>query len=168
VTKEQILQSGLIEQYVLGLASTEEARQVEQCAALYPEVNQQIEELNQYLKSYATQNGLPEGEDIPARIQEEIDAWDHETEDKQTRNQRRDTNQLFSVIAGAIAMILGAICLILFQNNHDQQKELHEQQVKIEHLEKQVEALKQSTTTIHSSQATSVSIPIRNTKACLD
>jgi hypothetical protein len=45
LSKKEIIESGLIEQYVLNLTNQQESEEVERCAELYPEVKAQINEL---------------------------------------------------------------------------------------------------------------------------
>jgi anti-sigma-K factor RskA len=60
--KEQLLESGLLEQYVLGLTTEEESQVVEELAAQHEEVRVELSLLRQAMDRYATQHGIP---DIP-------------------------------------------------------------------------------------------------------
>lgn len=51
--KERFLQSGLLEQYVLGLTTEEENAEVERYAALFPDVEEEIEMLRLAMRHYA-------------------------------------------------------------------------------------------------------------------
>ncbi len=53
--KERFLKSGLLEQYVLGLADEEEAREVELFAQAYPEIQEEIDSLRRAVDDYAGQ-----------------------------------------------------------------------------------------------------------------
>lgn len=59
VDKEQLMRSGLIEQYVLGLTDEAESNLVEEAAASDPEIQAIIDELQSGMKDYATQCGVP-------------------------------------------------------------------------------------------------------------
>jgi len=50
---ESFIQSGILEIYVLGMASAEEMRQVEEMVYTYKEVKEKIEEITETLKTYA-------------------------------------------------------------------------------------------------------------------
>jgi len=50
---ESFIESGILEIYVLGMASAEEINQVEEMASLYKEVNKKIQEISATLKVYA-------------------------------------------------------------------------------------------------------------------
>jgi len=60
--KEQLLASGLLEQYILGLTTEEESQLVEELAAQHEEVRLELSLLRQAMDRYATQHGIP---DIP-------------------------------------------------------------------------------------------------------
>jgi len=49
----QFLESGILELYVMGIASPEEIKEVEQMALLYPEIRQEIELIERGLEEYA-------------------------------------------------------------------------------------------------------------------
>jgi anti-sigma-K factor RskA len=70
--KEKIINSGLIEQYVLGLTSEEENQLVEECAETYPEVKKEITDLRKALEGYARKHAIhpPQGlkDDILRKI----------------------------------------------------------------------------------------------------
>ncbi|MCB0630694.1 MAG: anti-sigma factor [Saprospiraceae bacterium] len=51
--KERFMQSGLLEQYVLGLTTEEESAEVERYAAIFPEVEEEIDTLRKAMKHYA-------------------------------------------------------------------------------------------------------------------
>lgn len=51
--KERFLQSGLLEQYVLGLTTPDEDAEVERYAAAFPEIKQEIDKLRKAITKYA-------------------------------------------------------------------------------------------------------------------
>lgn len=59
MTKEEFLQSGLIEQHVLGLTSPEEEQIVEQFLQIYPELRDEISQLHEAMQQYANQYAIP-------------------------------------------------------------------------------------------------------------
>jgi mannose-6-phosphate isomerase-like protein (cupin superfamily) len=52
-TIESFIESGILEMYVLGIASAEEIKQVEEMAFMYPELTRKIQEISETLKVYA-------------------------------------------------------------------------------------------------------------------
>lgn len=59
MNKDELLRSGLLEQYVLGLASSEEVKEVERMAAIYPEVNDKICQLQNCMEHYIEEHLSP-------------------------------------------------------------------------------------------------------------
>jgi len=57
--KDQILNSGLLEQYVLGLTTEEESRMVEALAAEHEEVRQELITLRRSMEQFAAEQGAP-------------------------------------------------------------------------------------------------------------
>lgn len=62
------LESDLLEKYLLGATSREEASRVERYIVMYPEVRKQYEELQDNLESYAKMYALPSPEGLKSRI----------------------------------------------------------------------------------------------------
>jgi hypothetical protein len=69
MTKEQLLNSGLLEQYVLGLTTEEETRLVEDYSARYEDVQKELALLQQAMERYASQHAMPLSIDLPAKGQ---------------------------------------------------------------------------------------------------
>lgn len=59
MNERNIIESGILEQYVLGLTSPEETERIERLAARNPELANRIEELHRALNEYANQLGIP-------------------------------------------------------------------------------------------------------------
>lgn len=68
MNKEQFLQSGLLEQYALGLTTPEESELVEQFIKEYPEIRQEVDQLQQALEQYASQYATPPPEGLKGKI----------------------------------------------------------------------------------------------------
>src|SRR5689334_19978544 len=54
----EFIESGILEQYVLGAVTAQEASEVEQMAVTYPEVREEIEEISKALEQYALANAV--------------------------------------------------------------------------------------------------------------
>jgi len=68
LNKEDIISSGLLELYALGLTSPEEQMQVEEGLKLYPEVRQELEAIELSLESYAQANAIEPSADVKNKI----------------------------------------------------------------------------------------------------
>lgn len=70
--KERFLQSGLIEQYVLGLTSPKETSEVEKYASTFPEIQHEIEKLRKALEQYAMDQAIPPPPGLKEKMMGEI------------------------------------------------------------------------------------------------
>jgi Anti-sigma-K factor rskA. len=73
VDTKAYISSGVLEQYVLGLCSPEEARQVETYAAEYPEVSTKIKKLQCCMEHYAELHSIPPPSKLKGQILSKID-----------------------------------------------------------------------------------------------
>ncbi len=71
--KDRFLETGLLEQYVLGLADEEESRKVEQYAEAFPEIQAEINSMREAVEHYAQQYAVMPPEELKARVMNEID-----------------------------------------------------------------------------------------------
>ncbi|MGA1582260.1 MAG: anti-sigma factor [Saprospiraceae bacterium] len=71
MSKDQLIKSGLLEQYVLGLTTPEENSHIEEIAGRDPEVQEEIEAMRQALDQYVNQQSIPPP---PSLKQEVMDA----------------------------------------------------------------------------------------------
>lgn len=70
---ESFIESGILEIYVLGMASPDEIRQVEEMYTAHDEVRKEIEEISKSLKSYAEANLQKPNISVKAMIMAAID-----------------------------------------------------------------------------------------------
>ncbi|MEM1319491.1 MAG: anti-sigma factor [Bacteroidota bacterium] len=70
---KKILESSLLEEYLLGLCSDGESRRVEQYIEQYPEVRMEYELLQDNIEQYARQLATPAPVGLKAQVLEEID-----------------------------------------------------------------------------------------------
>lgn len=74
--KENLLKSGLLEQYVLGLTSPDENRVVEEAARKHPEVQEEILAMQQALDQYINEHSIPPPPGLKEEVMESIDRQD--------------------------------------------------------------------------------------------
>jgi len=150
--KETFIKSGLIEQYVMGLASPEEMKQVEQMAAAYPEVNQHIDEMQDCMKRYVEMHSIPPPKRSRQRIIDTIDEMemDHHEPVSATQvssNTAGKVVQLSRWMAGvAAALFIGLLgaCLYLFSNQLETQENMAQ-------LSKELQILKSDHNTLQQN-----------------
>ncbi len=114
MNKERFLASGLIEQYVLGLTTPDEAQEVERYARAYPEVQAEIDALRGAIEQYAAQYAVPPSKELKEQILSEIEA-EEQMEKRIRTDQARRTSKgishgwLFAVAALALIAIGAAL-----------------------------------------------------------
>lgn len=115
--KEQILASGLLEQYVLGLTTPEENLEVEAYAEAYPEIKAEIENMQKAVEQYALQYSIPPAQNLKQDIMSEIDELSDKLSPKQVpANARPASTWLLSALAACVALLLFA-SLRLYKDN---------------------------------------------------
>lgn len=136
-----IISSGDLELYVLGMLPEEEARQVEQLAALFPEVRQEVDRISEALEAVANDSTLAPGAATRDRmfhtfsqLKEEPDTIDTESIEPTTREEvpnytadkvvplnGRKTNYLAAASLIGLAVCLALIAYLVNNNrqNHD-------------------------------------------------
>jgi anti-sigma-K factor RskA len=71
------IQSGIVETYVLGVASAEEVAEIEKLRLTYPEVDKAIDEFSESLETEAFANAIAPPPEVKAKI---MAAINHEKE----------------------------------------------------------------------------------------
>ncbi|HEY1869742.1 MAG TPA: hypothetical protein VGG71_01720, partial [Chitinophagaceae bacterium] len=69
---KEYIQSGVIEQYVLGLATNEEATELEQLRAQYPELNEAVLSFEKNLEVHLTANKIQPPAHIKAQLEKKL------------------------------------------------------------------------------------------------
>jgi anti-sigma-K factor RskA len=72
LNKEDIISSGLLELYALGLTSPEETRQVEECINQYPDLSQELDAIESSLETYARANAIEPSSSVKDKIFSQI------------------------------------------------------------------------------------------------
>jgi anti-sigma-K factor RskA len=72
VNVQEIISSGVLELYVNGLATEQEAMQVQQWAAQYPEVKAELDDIERAMESYAMSNAITPSAKLKENIFESI------------------------------------------------------------------------------------------------
>lgn len=88
---QSLIQSGLLESYVLGHCTAEERAQVEQAAAQSPEVKAEIAAIEQALEGYATASALAPPAWMKGRIMDSIQAEQLAADQSQATQTSMDT-----------------------------------------------------------------------------
>jgi cell division protein FtsL len=84
----QYINSGVLEAYLLGLASEEEQHDVQQMKALYPEVSSALHELEVVIESYCLENSVPPPPGTWELIQARIPGTDIRKREQEDTNKK--------------------------------------------------------------------------------
>ena len=131
-----IISSGLLELYVTGAATNEEAVQVLQWAMQYPEVQRELDELQEALENYALSEAVEPGAEIKEKIFSRIQA-EPEQQKVVPGNFNRKETVVYSLpsyfkwaAAACIILLLGSLVLnYTFYNKYmDANSELEKEQ----------------------------------------
>jgi len=82
MNKDKFLQTGLLEQYVLGLTDEEETAVVKQFAEEYPEVQAEINQMREAMDQYARQYAVMPPEELKARVMKGVDSADQDSDSR--------------------------------------------------------------------------------------
>ncbi len=121
MSKEDILESGLIEQYVLGLMSTEEIAQLEPYFEQYPELVEYRLAIEQTMEKIAFDNAIDPPPSVKSKIMDEINSLSGISADTKVRSSKPNSKWLISILSiGALAAItFGYLYFDLLSNYHN-------------------------------------------------
>lgn len=120
MNKEQFLNSGLLEQFVLGLTSPEEDKIVQEYLHRFPELNNELNALHNAMEQYALQHSIP-----PPKSQYSADTFESNA---QVSISDSDYGFNWSLLT---AVLLACLSFYLFRSNQQQQKNIL--QIEAEH-----------------------------------
>lgn len=80
MNKDKFLQTGLLEQYVLGLTDEEETAVVKQYADTFPEVQSEIDQMREALDQYAKQYAVMPPEELKSRVMHGVERADQQSD----------------------------------------------------------------------------------------
>jgi anti-sigma-K factor RskA len=103
MNKDKFLQTGLLEQYILGLTDEEETKIVKDYAETYPEVQSEIDQMREALDQYAKQYAVMPPEELKSRVMKGVDQAD----------QRSDTGTAVPGPASSGSNWMGAALMVL-------------------------------------------------------
>lgn len=141
MNKEQFLNTGLLEQYALGLTDAEESAVVEQHMEQFPELRDELYAMQEALESYAKQYAIAPPDGVKTNIMEELgDAAPRPRATRGSANSSGFTWSKWLSYAALIALTIG----YLYQSNRYQQsqQELRNTSAALSSCENQNTALK--------------------------
>jgi anti-sigma-K factor RskA len=149
LNKTEFISSGLLELYALGIASPEEKAMVEEYLQRFPELKQELDEIESSLETYAQENAIPPSPSVKQKFLNDIKIQAEEKEKRLihatpvARNVYR-IPFFYKLIAAAIIIFLieSIILTYSFYNKYKHTStELRLAQQKIEQQEKSNQAM---------------------------
>ena len=133
---KKYIESGVLENYVLGLASEEERREVEMYATGYPEIKAELEAVEVAMEKYAQLQGIEAPPGMQAKINSQIDALQ--------KGKPRDSGKNDSSTFGGWGMmlLLGGMLLATGWWAFSTNQKAAEQEVQISNLSTEFETFK--------------------------
>ncbi|NBC08990.1 MAG: hypothetical protein GVY26_17500 [Bacteroidetes bacterium] len=122
--KDKFLQTGLLEQYVLGLTDEEENETVEAYADAYPEIKQEIQTMRSALDEYAQQYAVMPPKELKKRVMKSLDG--EAKQDGSLRSGGRSSfSRVFSGVAIVLLGILGVLAASFYKGKTAAQEQYH-------------------------------------------
>lgn len=142
MNKDKFLQTGLLEQYVLGLTDEEEAAIVEEYAERYPEVQDEIKKMREALNQYAQEYAVMPPEELKSRVMKGIDEADARSDSETGQPGPATRSSLFGDW-GLLALlgVLG-LCVFLYQGKANAEQSLEHMTMRFETLQSECAAEK--------------------------
>lgn len=136
--KEKILNSGILEQYALGLLEGEELEQAEQYLQQYPELKDHISGIEDAMEMIVMQNGIQPPPALRQNILNEIDRLD-QVEKATPQLPKSNTTPILPILASLAAIGLVIVGFLFFNKNQQIQNNYSQ-------LERQYAALQERCT----------------------
>jgi anti-sigma-K factor RskA len=140
---QQFISSGIIEAYVLGMASEEEVRELETLSALHPEIAAALAEVQQSMGDYALLHAVQPPPGLKEQIWSALEKETLEIPDDATHNrpehvrefirpETQITKRSYGPLAATVALLIGSVLLnFIFWNKSERtEKELASVQTK--------------------------------------
>lgn len=122
-----IIESGILEQYVLGLLSDEEKKTVEGYAKDYPEIRSALNEIEDALETVAQNNTIPMPERLPKNILQKIDSLEAEKNLPKSPDSKPTSSSKFKIpfyIFLILSILLALLSWIFFIGYQSSQEDL--------------------------------------------
>jgi anti-sigma-K factor RskA len=127
-----IIESGILEQYVLGLLSKEETATVEQYAKDHPEIRSALNDIEDALATVAQSGTIPMPKHLPSKILSKIDEL--EADGRPNAPVQQKTNFSFYILL-VVSILLALLSYYLYTQNQSYQESLSQQQQQYAELE---------------------------------
>ena len=154
--KNTFLNSGLLEQYVMGLTTPEESAEVEKMAATYPEIERKLCEMQNCMEQYVKLHEI----EPPEGAKEEILSSINNRTKKQSNSSQQYTydkviqlNQWAAGLAALLVLGLFGVSFVLYQNQKSAQEQIAELSGELQDLRYSYNELKADNTQVMQQYA---------------
>jgi anti-sigma-K factor RskA len=141
VNTQEYISSGIIESYVLGLASDEERREFEQLCKQYPEVLEARIAFEIAMEKQAMQNAIAPASEVKNRIMDEIGSGGKVV--SMSSSPVRSSGWLKYAAAACVILLAGSVYwnISLSKKNKDLESHYNNSMARIEEMEKDIQFL---------------------------
>ncbi len=143
MNKEEFISSGLLELYATGISSVEETRMVEDYLKQFPELREELKDIEISLENYAQANAIQPSSSVKEKIFNSVFPEAKEGNDKMSKvipiNRNVRVMPFYKLIAAACFILLigsGILNYTFYRKYHNANQDLQIAQQKIDHQEK--------------------------------
>lgn len=115
---KDIISSGVLELYVLGLASNEENTQVQQWIKQFPEIEREIDEIQNAMESYAFAQAIQPDQSVKKKVLNQITFSSEDVAVPETFFQQNEKAKVYTipsyykwVVAASIILLIGSLVI---------------------------------------------------------
>jgi anti-sigma-K factor RskA len=148
LNKEEFISSGLLEFYAMGISSPEETQTVEEHLKQFPELKQELVEIEVSLENYAQSNAIQPSVGVKAKLMNQLFEHNGKEENKITpvieMDEKVHRPLFYKWVAAAVFVLLicsAVLNYIYYQKYRDANKELRVAQGKIDQQGKSNQAM---------------------------
>ncbi len=148
MTKEEFISSGLLELYAMGVTSPEETQIVQEHLAQFPELKEELNEIELSLENYALSQSVPPAASVKEKLFNQLFSSDENKEMNETpvvsMNKKSPIPLFYKSIAAAVfVLLIGSMVLnySYFNKYHKAQNALDVAQQQLQEKEKSNEAM---------------------------
>lgn len=134
---KEYIQSGILENYILGIATEAERKEVESNVSKYPEIQKELTAIEDALAIYSQQNAVPMPDGLAGRILNNIDRLEKLDSNAKVVNGSGKSNRGLIALLGLAASIFALACIYFFNQNNELKSQLNQSQVAFDTLQTQ-------------------------------
>ncbi|MCS6916447.1 MAG: anti-sigma factor [Chitinophagales bacterium] len=136
---QELIESGLLESYCLGVLSLEEMRNIEALACQHQEVREELRRIQQSLETYAELHAVAP----PESVRERLMARAFQSPAAQAKPIVRSLRPYWTAAAALVAVVMTATALALFMKQRQLERQLADLHQRNKELAEQHDALRQ-------------------------